>query len=182
MHVITFKQTFKIPFLRRKFQFAIHNPITINYFPSFLCFFLSSFSLPLSLKPSPITLFSRLDTRQHHSHFISQITFLCYSLITSIGFKYQNRSLSSQSPPDRFEEWKPNIPSVLSSPLLQALRVTKETKSPILLSRLRDGEGRRSKWEISNSWKGKRAPINDISGRSFADELRSKRLRKLNYR
>lgn len=28
----------------------------------------------------------------------------------------------------------------------------------------------------------KRAPINDISGRSFADELRSKRLRKLNYR
>lgn len=111
MHVITFKQTFKIPFLRRKFQFAIHNPNTINYFPSFLCFFLSSFSLPLSLKPSPITLFSRLDTRQHHSHFISQITFLCYSLITSIGFKYQNRSLSSQSPPDRFEEWKPNIPS-----------------------------------------------------------------------
>lgn len=71
MHVITFKQTSKIPFLRRKFQFAIHNPITINYFPSFLCFFLSSFSLPLSLKPSPHLIFEARHSATSQSLYLS---------------------------------------------------------------------------------------------------------------
>lgn len=106
---------------------------------------------------SPLLSFSKPYFRGNtHSHFISQITFLCYSLITSIG------SNTKTIPP-------PNP--------LRSLRVSKET---ILDFAFEIRGERRSRVE-----RRERAPINDVSGRSFAGELRSKRFGKLmrvNYR